>query len=93
MPASEPMLRLTPYARRRAQKGGKRRVAIVLVHRYGDLERRAGRRCRALRLSRLVCRELVGAGAPPAAVERARRVEIVVCDDNGVIVDVRDAAD
>jgi hypothetical protein len=93
MPPFDLSFRLSPYARRCAQKRGKRRDVLILVHRYGDLERRAGRRRSALRLSRQACCDLVAGGALPAAIDRARRVEIVVCDDNGVVVDVRDCAD
>ncbi len=82
---------LTPLARCRSQQRGKTRDALALVYRYGDMDRFAGRRRRALRLSRTTCRDLVRSGAPAGIVERAARIEIIVSEDDGAVITVLNA--
>ena len=84
-------LPISPHARRRSQQRGKPHEALALVHRHGDLERRAGRDRVRLRLSREACLVLVGAGVPAREVERAARIELVVAEGDNAIVTVLNA--
>ena len=80
----------TDHARRRSQQRGKRREALSLIYRYGDVERRAGRGRFAVRLSRAACVGLLASGLPKSQVERAARAEIVVSELDGAVITVLD---
>jgi len=84
-------LLFTDHARRRSQQRGKRREALVLIYRHGDLERRAGRGRVAVRLSRAACAGLLAGGLSKTQVERAARAELVVSELDGAVITVLDS--
>ncbi|KQO61023.1 hypothetical protein ASF24_03535 [Methylobacterium sp. Leaf86] len=79
---------MTTHADRRAQQRGKRRDALDLVYRAGDRERPAGRNRRAVSLTARACRDLISSGTPPALVDRASRIELVVSESDDFVITI-----
>jgi hypothetical protein len=85
MPTIFPPWLLTRHAMQRCQQRGIPLDALDLVHAFGDIDVPASGGCVRRLLSHRASVELLADGWPPALVDRAARLTLIVADNGEVV--------